>query len=872
MYSEVQRLPRVLLWLVIAAELWISLIVSQTTDSLPPIIEGSPLWSDNINFVSPKEARSIKIASRDPELKWSSRCRLPGSITLLSTATNPSGFNQRVTQIFNRATIDCGADNITFYLSNDAQYVCPDEGDTIQVIISPQATLNRKLTWNSTEKQLSFRILKSPPLTSAVQPLWSSVYILSAVATVSAGFLGHPAMTVVVPRAQMLYRLSTCSFSTNFVVDGLQYWLRIPLGSSNYRFFAGAALVNLVTIGLVLVLHVIVLWKFRLFCHAIEESNRLLQRDPLLFWKDIPSDCRSYYREPLCLSSVSPQPADPSKEEINAAFEHFDSDSSGFIDHNELKGALKELGFDLSDAALNKVMSDLDTDGNGQLDRTEFADLVDSLQRPSEPPTVAAVLNESTFPSNYVFVLVLFSQIAAHSTIVVIWHGETVPSRVLAGFLIVPWLLLAVLLFYLVIGVFPMHWWPSEGVQPRSGCQRLWTMLMSKAGDWKTEEKPPPKPKEEEKVADDANGKEAGREKDPSSPSSSSSTSSSSSSESSERSDETDSTDSAETVKEKPETAQPDPSRSEEKPSDPALKIDSDAPTPAGTNSEPLEQRNDGPTLQHDEDPREAPATTKASSIQKLMGLSLSEKLRTVSALGGLSNPEVYRKRLGPIFLKFRGDREWFLLIEVIVSVVFGLLEAVRSSEGCVPIAGTSLGVSAIYFGAIILLRPYNFTVDFLYFLFGSFTLTASSALLLVFHLDRSQTWAEFFSGVLIVIWLLLSIPRFAALCWTYWREETESSDWRAWMSNHRPFDFGESRTSMFVALFGPDRSEKLPERQIEEENPQRKAIPEGTERRVWLRNYRRHVGDHFRRLQLEDSDSEATDGELPLLSLGVVA
>jgi calmodulin len=69
---------------------------------------------------------------------------------------------------------------------------------------------------------------------------------------------------------------------------------------------------------------------------------------------------------------------DPEKE-LRDAFRVFDTDNSGSIDRKELKRLMKKLGQALSDAELDAMMDEVDTNGDGQISFEEFKDLMVSL-------------------------------------------------------------------------------------------------------------------------------------------------------------------------------------------------------------------------------------------------------------------------------------------------------------------------------------------------------------------------------------------------------------------------------------------------------------------------------------------------------------
>merc|ERR1711871_1071755 len=64
------------------------------------------------------------------------------------------------------------------------------------------------------------------------------------------------------------------------------------------------------------------------------------------------------------------------KQEIKEAFELFDTDGSGSIDANELKTAMRALGFAPKQAEISRMLSDLDVDGNGTVEYEEFEALM----------------------------------------------------------------------------------------------------------------------------------------------------------------------------------------------------------------------------------------------------------------------------------------------------------------------------------------------------------------------------------------------------------------------------------------------------------------------------------------------------------------
>jgi Ca2+-binding EF-hand superfamily protein len=62
---------------------------------------------------------------------------------------------------------------------------------------------------------------------------------------------------------------------------------------------------------------------------------------------------------------------DPEKE-LRDAFAVFDSDGSGCIDRKELKRLMKKLGQALTEAELDAMMDEVDTNGDGEISFEEF--------------------------------------------------------------------------------------------------------------------------------------------------------------------------------------------------------------------------------------------------------------------------------------------------------------------------------------------------------------------------------------------------------------------------------------------------------------------------------------------------------------------
>merc|ERR1712153_218605 len=68
--------------------------------------------------------------------------------------------------------------------------------------------------------------------------------------------------------------------------------------------------------------------------------------------------------------------SDEQMEEIREAFGLFDGDASGSIDVRELKAAMRALGFEIKNEELKKMVADVDGDGNGTIEFSEFLEMM----------------------------------------------------------------------------------------------------------------------------------------------------------------------------------------------------------------------------------------------------------------------------------------------------------------------------------------------------------------------------------------------------------------------------------------------------------------------------------------------------------------
>jgi len=63
-------------------------------------------------------------------------------------------------------------------------------------------------------------------------------------------------------------------------------------------------------------------------------------------------------------------------DEMRVVFNSFDTDGSGFLDKNELKNAFKNFKGGLTDAEIDALMAEADTNGDGKVSFEEFTALI----------------------------------------------------------------------------------------------------------------------------------------------------------------------------------------------------------------------------------------------------------------------------------------------------------------------------------------------------------------------------------------------------------------------------------------------------------------------------------------------------------------
>ncbi|XP_056136530.1 uncharacterized protein cetn4 [Lampris incognitus] len=86
----------------------------------------------------------------------------------------------------------------------------------------------------------------------------------------------------------------------------------------------------------------------------------------------------SGYRKPTPSASQrktagpTPELTEEQKQEIREAFDLFDTECTGTLDVKELKVAMRALGFEPKKEEIKKMIADVDTEGSGKINFSEF--------------------------------------------------------------------------------------------------------------------------------------------------------------------------------------------------------------------------------------------------------------------------------------------------------------------------------------------------------------------------------------------------------------------------------------------------------------------------------------------------------------------
>ncbi len=73
------------------------------------------------------------------------------------------------------------------------------------------------------------------------------------------------------------------------------------------------------------------------------------------------------------------------EENLRAAFAHFDADGDGTISREELRAALAGGAYAGPDDDIERIIDEVDKDGDGEIDYDEFVAMLSSLQTAKAP-------------------------------------------------------------------------------------------------------------------------------------------------------------------------------------------------------------------------------------------------------------------------------------------------------------------------------------------------------------------------------------------------------------------------------------------------------------------------------------------------------
>jgi len=76
------------------------------------------------------------------------------------------------------------------------------------------------------------------------------------------------------------------------------------------------------------------------------------------------------------VKNIPPELSDAQKMDIKEAFDLFDTDGSEHIDAKELKVAMRALGFEPKKEEIKRLIADIDKDGSGTIDFSEFLEMM----------------------------------------------------------------------------------------------------------------------------------------------------------------------------------------------------------------------------------------------------------------------------------------------------------------------------------------------------------------------------------------------------------------------------------------------------------------------------------------------------------------
>lgn len=113
------------------------------------------------------------------------------------------------------------------------------------------------------------------------------------------------------------------------------------------------------------------------------KGTRIAETDLVRLMNDIDLDGNGVLDYEEFLAATVNRSTAHTDEKLMRAFAHFDADSSGYITRDELVAGLKEYGN--TEWQIEQILSEVDKDGDGQIDYEEFCDMMLGTQNEATP-------------------------------------------------------------------------------------------------------------------------------------------------------------------------------------------------------------------------------------------------------------------------------------------------------------------------------------------------------------------------------------------------------------------------------------------------------------------------------------------------------
>jgi hypothetical protein len=111
-----------------------------------------------------------------------------------------------------------------------------------------------------------------------------------------------------------------------------------------------------------------------------------------------------------------------------------------------------------------------------------------------------------------------------------------------------------------------------------------------------------------------------------------------------------------------------------------------------------------------------------------------------------------FERAYGDLFRIYKPFRHWFAIVELVVSMGFGILESVRTEQGCIVIAAPSLGLGIVYLALLVALRPAIAPADNVLFIAFAAVQVWCALFYMVFTLESGLVELEYTGTVVLNI------------------------------------------------------------------------------------------------------------------------